>query len=103
MCCRNADHQAIKGSRLLIEPISRISRLKKTLATKGFCPKSGPRSPLRFTQSDRCQSGLMGTPGKRVCRKRYRGFESLSVRQFCFQLRTFHSSPPSGLESGVRG
>ena len=43
---------------------------------------SGPRSHRSLAQDnkDRCQSGLMGTPGKRVCRKRYRGFESLPVR-----------------------
>lgn len=35
----------------------------------------------------------MGSPGKRVCRKRYRGFESLPVRHFLF----FFTSSEIGL------
>jgi hypothetical protein len=30
--------------------------------------------------AERCESGLIGTPGKRVCRQRYRGFESRPLR-----------------------
>ena len=33
------------------------------------------------THAERCESGLIGTPGKRVCRQRYRGFESRPLRQ----------------------
>ena len=31
--------------------------------------------------TERCRSGLTGTPGKRVCVKAYRGFESLPFRK----------------------
>jgi hypothetical protein len=44
-----------------------------------------------LTQSpERCPSGLRSTLGKRVCRQRYRGFESLS-------LRTIPKAPPAKL------
>ena len=32
------------------------------------------------THAERCESGLIGTPGKRVYRQRYRGFESRPLR-----------------------
>ena len=32
------------------------------------------------SHAERCESGLIGTPGKRVCRQRYRGFESRPLR-----------------------
>jgi hypothetical protein len=35
-----------------------------------------------FLEKERCVSGLNGSPGKTVCRKRHRGFESLPLRQF---------------------
>ena len=42
---------------------------------------------------DGCQSGRMGTPGKRVCEQSYRGFESLSIRH------EFPETPASPLRS----
>ncbi len=35
----------------------------------------------RRFRKERCESGLIGTPGKRVWRQRHRGFESRPLRQ----------------------
>ena len=46
----------------------------------------------RAAETDRCQSGRSGSPGKRVNSKMFRGFESLSVRHFK-QVALFSGQP----------
>ncbi len=35
---------------------------------------------------ERCESGLIGRPGKSVCQQWHRGFESLSLRNTVFHV-----------------
>jgi hypothetical protein len=60
---------------------------------QGACRSNGFRW-IVGAHAERCESGLIGTPGKRVCRQRYRGFESRPLR---------HKHPVQPDTSGVFG
>ncbi len=73
-------------------PLSKSGVRQRTAGSNPALSATNPRSrpgqgrllDLRWfpgVHAERCESGLIGTPGKRVYRQRYRGFESRPLRQ----------------------
>ena len=82
-----------------VAPLTRAKRLLARARQKEYrLPRNGAAAALRAARhryAERCQSGLLGTPGERECSQGHRGFESLPLRQ-SFGLGFFSTSAHSG-------